>query len=79
MGHGIERQESCDGKFHNIDSSLKQLDRQLKEGNVLETGERGKNKVASLAGQFAKKPNDEEQPSVPKVNNVKLIFLFSIL
>lgn len=70
VGHGLERQESCEGKFHNIDSSLKQLDRQLKEGNVLETGERGKNKVASLAGQFAKKPSDEDQLSVPKVNNV---------
>lgn len=69
MGHAVEQQETGDGKFHEIDSSLKQLDRQLKEGNILETGERGKNKVASLAGQFTKKKySDEEQPIVKVIN-----------
>lgn len=57
--HGNE-DSPMDPKFQEIDTSLKQLDRQLKEGNMLERGERGKNKVASLAGQFAKKQPEEE-------------------
>lgn len=50
-----ERQDSTDEKYKEIDDSLKALDKQLKEGHNLERGQRGKNKVASIAGQFGKK------------------------
>lgn len=46
-------------KYKEFDNTIKALDKQLKEGSVLERGERGRNKVASLAGTFAKKKEDE--------------------
>lgn len=46
-------------KFKEIDQTIKNLDKQLKEGAILERGERGKNKVASLAGNFGKKDEDK--------------------
>lgn len=50
-----------DEKYHMIDSSLKQLDMKLKEGSALETGERGRNKVSALAGQFNKRKITEDE------------------
>ncbi|XP_053945581.1 F-actin-monooxygenase Mical isoform X3 [Anastrepha ludens] len=66
------RQESVEEKFKEIDQTLKNLDKQLKEGSILEVGERGRNKVASIAGQFVKKddkPSDEKNPT-PTTGNV---------
>lgn len=60
-----ERQESVEEKFKDIDKTLKNFDKQLKEGSVLEVGERGKNKVASIAGQFVKKDENSDEKSVP--------------
>jgi len=54
-----ERQDSSEQKYKDIDNTLKALDKQLKEGSVLDRGERGKNKVASIAGSFTKKKDDE--------------------
>lgn len=65
------RQESVEEKFKEIDQTLKNLDKQLKEGSILEVGERGRNKVASIAGQFVKKDDktSEENPN-PATGNV---------
>lgn len=41
---------TTEDRFKEIDQTIKNLDKQLKEGTVLERGERGKNKVASIAG-----------------------------
>lgn len=49
-----------DEKFKEIDQTIKNFDKQLKEGAILERGQRGKNKVASIAGTFGKK--EEQQP-----------------
>nr|XP_036224952.1 F-actin-monooxygenase Mical isoform X3 [Bactrocera oleae] len=67
------RQESVEEKFKEIDQTLKNLDKQLKEGSILEVGERGRNKVASIAGQFVKKDDktsDEKNPNPAAVNSV---------
>ncbi|XP_018798734.1 PREDICTED: protein-methionine sulfoxide oxidase Mical isoform X2 [Bactrocera latifrons] len=66
------RQESVEEKFKEIDQTLKNLDKQLKEGSILEVGERGRNKVASIAGQFVKKDDktsDEKSPTPAAVNS----------
>lgn len=47
--------DANDERFKEIDTTIKALDKQLKEGSIRELGERGKNKVASIAGNFAKK------------------------
>lgn len=52
---GQEEEGGSDERFKDIDNTIKQLDKQLKEGSIRELGERGKNKVASIAGTFAKK------------------------
>jgi F-actin monooxygenase len=63
-----DRQESVDEKYKDIDNTLKSIDKQLKEGNTLEIGERGKNKVASIAGQFKKKDDSSEEKSTGSKN-----------
>ena len=42
-------------KFADLERGVKQLERKLKEGSVLETGQRGSNKVSAMAQQLAKK------------------------
>ncbi|XP_075163155.1 molecule interacting with CasL [Haematobia irritans] len=59
------RQDSAEEKFKEIDQTLKNLDKQLKEGSVLEVGERGRNKVASIAGQFVKRDDTPEEKTSP--------------
>lgn len=62
-----ERQDSSEQKYKEIDNTLKALDKQLKEGSVLERGERGKNKVASIAGNFGKKEDGVDTKSTVSV------------
>lgn len=57
-----------DSKYADIDSTLKSIDRKIKEGNVL-----GHNKVSAMAEQFANKNQDVaaaasavEQPKVQR-------------
>ncbi|XP_012156080.1 F-actin-monooxygenase Mical isoform X7 [Ceratitis capitata] len=65
------RQESVEEKFKEIDQTLKNLDKQLKEGSILEVGERGRNKVASIAGQFVKKDDKTSEENLnPATGNV---------
>ncbi|CAB3375712.1 Hypothetical predicted protein [Cloeon dipterum] len=48
-------------KFREIDSTLKKLDRQMREGSVLDpSGPRGSNKVSAMAEQLAKKQEPSE-------------------
>ncbi|KAL5285067.1 Mical family protein [Megaselia abdita] len=64
-----DQTDSNDEKFKEIDQTIKNLDKQLKEGKNLEVGERGRNKVASIAGQFKKKDDTSEEknpPATPK-------------
>lgn len=76
MSRPQDDQEGSDEKFKEIDQTIKNLDRQLKEGSVLERGQRGKNKVASIAGHFVQKdvntiPDDKSvQKSSSKVGLV---------
>lgn len=62
----LTRQEDqeVDERFKDIDQTIKNVEKQLKDGAIREVGERGKNKVASLAGQFVKK--DEANTSEEK-------------
>lgn len=52
--HGLPADPNAD-KFANLERGMKQLERKLKEGSVLETGRRGNNKVSAMAEQLAKK------------------------
>lgn len=61
MHKNLDRQESTEERFKEIDKTIQNLDRQLKEGHNLDTGERGRNKVASIAGQFGKKEDSNEE------------------
>jgi F-actin monooxygenase len=61
--------DSTDQKYREIDNTLKALDKQLKEGSVLDRGERGKNKVASLAyGTFGIKKGEEHAQTAQKAS-----------
>ncbi|XP_055597681.1 F-actin-monooxygenase Mical isoform X3 [Uranotaenia lowii] len=57
-------QKPDDEKYQEFDSTLKAVDKQLKEGHNLDLGERGKNKVASIAGQLlsSKHPQQQQVP-----------------
>ncbi|XP_055677351.1 F-actin-monooxygenase Mical isoform X1 [Lutzomyia longipalpis] len=75
MSKPIDRQSSIDEKFKEIDMTIKSLDKQLKEGHNLDRGERGRNKVASIAGQFVKKTpgtSAEEKQGSKSLMNSKL-------
>lgn len=52
--HGLPT-EAVNDKFLNLERGMKQLERKLKEGSVLETGNRGSNKVSAMAQQLANK------------------------
>ncbi|XP_053694441.1 F-actin-monooxygenase Mical isoform X2 [Sabethes cyaneus] len=54
-------QQPEDEKYKEFDSSLKAIDKQLKEGHNLDLGERGKNKVASIAGQLLSTKQQQRQ------------------
>ncbi|XP_071876598.1 molecule interacting with CasL isoform X2 [Bombus fervidus] len=55
-------QKETDSKYADIDNTLKNIDRKIKEGNVL-----GYNKVSAMAEQFSNKSQDAE-PKVYKSN-----------
>lgn len=54
-------QQPEDDRYKEFDSSLKAIDKQLKEGHNLDLGERGKNKVASIAGQLLSSKQQQQQ------------------
>ncbi|XP_058793152.1 F-actin-monooxygenase Mical [Phymastichus coffea] len=67
-----------DSKYSEIDNTLKNIDRKIKEGNIL-----GQNKVSAMAEQFANKNQDvqaatagqAEQPKVQRSNSKATIAL----
>ncbi len=51
-------------KYADIDTSLARLQKKLREGSALETGQRGSNRVSALAGEiFDSKKMDEVESS----------------
>lgn len=81
ISNPVETQQAADDRFRDIDQTIRNLDKQLKDGSNLERGERGKNKVASLAGTFGAKGSSAEdraaeQTVVPVViqKSVGLVF-----
>lgn len=66
------RQDSTEAKYKDIDQTLRNLDKQLKEGSVLEIGQRGRNKVASIAGHFVR-PEDTSEEKNPTTVVVKTV------
>ncbi|XP_037045702.1 F-actin-monooxygenase Mical isoform X2 [Bradysia coprophila] len=69
--------DAVDEKFKEIDQTIKNLDKQLKEGTVLERGERGNNKVASIAGSFKKKENTQPEDKGIQKSNSKSALVFN--
>ncbi|XP_059469420.1 F-actin-monooxygenase Mical isoform X2 [Neocloeon triangulifer] len=61
------RSKEDEAKFREIDSTLKKLDRKIREGSVCDpTGPRGANKVSAMAEQLAKKNEPVEAPPIQK-------------
>ncbi|XP_024947547.1 F-actin-monooxygenase Mical isoform X15 [Cephus cinctus] len=58
-----------DSKYADIDSTLKNIDKKIKEGNVL-----GHNKVSAMAEQFANK-NQDAEPKVQRSNSKAALVL----
>ena len=58
-------------KYADIDSSLARLQKKLREGSSLETGQRGSNRVSALAGEIfeTKKIEDAESEAVNTSEN----------
>ncbi|XP_076263939.1 molecule interacting with CasL isoform X1 [Rhynchophorus ferrugineus] len=68
----LDRQDSSEAKFADIDKNIKQLDLKLKEGNIRELGQ---NKVASITEKLVSKTPQEqiktaEKPAQPKTVNL---------
>lgn len=64
-------QVCTDERFKNIDQTIKNLDKQLKEGSIRDLGERGKNKVASIAGNFTKKDKEPSEADKSAAKSVR--------
>lgn len=58
-------QKESDSKYADIDNTLKNIDRKIKEGNVL-----GYNKVSAMAEQFSNKSQDAEPRVQKSVNTI---------
>lgn len=58
-------QKETDSKYADIDNTLKNIDRKIKEGNVL-----GYNKVSAMAEQFSNKSQDAEPKVQKSVNTI---------
>jgi biotin synthase-like enzyme len=59
--------EASEVKYREIDTTIKMVDKQLKEGSILDRGERGRNKVAALASStFGKKTDDDGKDNAQK-------------
>lgn len=65
-------QECSNDRFKDIDQTIKTLDKQLKEGSIRDLGERGKNKVASIAGNFIKQDRELSEGDKSAIKSVKL-------
>ena len=67
------------GKQNDIDASLAKLQKKLREGSALETGERGANKVSALVGELSNKLQPTEQPKVlDKIGNNSKFQIFCL-
>lgn len=67
MAQPLEPGAIADGdeRFRDIDQTIRNLDKQLRDGSNLERGERGRNKVASIAaGTFGEKLLLDNEPNV---------------
>jgi len=61
------RSKEDEAKYREIDSTLKRLDRKIREGSVLDpSGPRGANKVSAMAEQLTKKNEPCEGPPIQK-------------
>jgi len=61
------KKEDSDGRFADVDASLARLQRKLREGSALETGQRGANRVSALAeGLFPDAGGNKEENAPPK-------------
>lgn len=61
-------------KYIDFDSRLRMLDKKLKEGNNLETGQRGMNKVSAMAEYLAATLEPKQEP-IPLQRTVRIIFI----
>lgn len=63
-----------DERFRDIDQTIRNLDKQLRDGSHLERGQRGKNKVASIAsGTFGNTRTDEQTDAAEPIGVQKTV------
>lgn len=70
MANQEDKPDTVDERFKEIDETIKSLDKQLKGGAMLDLGQRGKNKVASIAGNFVKKDSESIEEKAPVQKSV---------
>lgn len=71
MSRPLERQDTADDKFKDIDQTIKNAEKQLKDGNIMERGQRGKNKVASIAGNLFSKKDEPVQLQIDEKSSIQ--------
>ncbi|XP_046997628.1 F-actin-monooxygenase Mical isoform X1 [Schistocerca americana] len=71
----VDREKEKNDKYSDVDVTLKLIGKKLKEGNALEAGPRGSNKVSAMAEQFAVKTQDAEKPSIQRSNSKAALVL----
>lgn len=59
---GYQDNINNDKKFIEIDDNLNKLNRKIKDGNILDQGLRGANKVSAMAAHLATINKQPEQP-----------------
>lgn len=74
-----QEEAETDERFKEIDNTMKQLDKQLKEGSIRDLGERGKNKVASIAGNFVKKDDTSDEKLQKSVSFCGISAIFRMI
>lgn len=62
-------------KYLEIDDSLNKLNRKIKDGNILDQGQRGANKVSAMAAHLATINKQPEQPLLQR--SVRTFFFFN--
>ena len=63
MEKKLKGRNEMENKYAEIDTNLQKLEKKIKEGSVLEQGQRGANKVSAMAAHLA---TIHQEPQLPK-------------
>lgn len=72
---GYYDNDNDDQKYLEIDKNLNKLNRKIKDGNILDQGQRGANKVSAMAAHLATINKQPEQPLLQRSVS-KMFYMF---